>query len=159
MFKLILLLAIVSSAYADETLKFKATYTVPTARAEDAPLMTFDLEDYTALKREVAAPTKAKLSYILPARMTGIKQSVEMELMIEELPNRVFKGDTAVALCTGAWKEMKCQIRFTYLQYNTRTLDKVLRKEGMSEMDISTRIENLKTFAGDPVGFTTVIGQ
>ena len=81
-----------------------------------------------------------------------------MELMIEELPRRVFQGETAVALCEGAWKEMKCQIRFTYLQYSTRSLDNILHREGMSETDIATRVQELKKFAGDPVGFTKVIG-
>lgn len=139
--------------HAEETLKFNASYTIPTIAGEDEALATFDLIDYTVVKKDKGAT----LSYQIPEEMTGLDgQVVDMELMIESLPLRVFEGDKATALCRGLWNQMECDVRFKKLDFDIDNLEHVLHMRGLPHDEIEARLIMVERFSGDPIGKSKV---
>jgi len=142
---------------AAEVLKFKASYTVPTLTTEEEVLSSFELVDYTVTKNDPGSEFPASLKYELPYEMTGIDhQTVEMNLMIEQLPFRVFEGEKAIALCHGLWNQMKCDVRFKKLDFDFSNIELDLATRGFSGQDMQMRIDILKRFSGDPIGKSLV---
>ncbi len=147
------------SAQADEVIKFKARYTLPTLAEEDANLATFDLIDYTVTKKDPTAAIKAEMRYELPFDMTGVDgQSIQMNLVIEKLPLRVFEGEKAIALCEGVWAQMKCTMRFKKIEIDLARLEESLVTRGLPQSEISQRIDMVERFGGEPIGVTEVTG-
>jgi hypothetical protein len=141
------------SAYAIDVLKFKANYQIPTTQLEDPAHGLYKLEDYVV----VQDGNKATLSYLLPFAMTGVlNQLVSLELVLEDLPLRVFRGEKATSLCKGKWSEMKCQVRFHQIEMDLSLLELFFISEGYSEDETAKRMAILQRFNGEPLGFSEV---
>lgn len=144
--------------HAEEILKFNANYKVPTITMEEEALSTFELVEYTVTKNDPGSEFKASLKYELPYEMTGVDhQTVEMNLMIEQLPLRVFEGEKAIALCQGLWNQMKCDVRFKKLDFDFSNIEHDLATRGFPSQNIQIRLDLLKRFSGDPIGKSEVI--
>ncbi len=142
------------SAFAVDILKFNAFYQIPTTEQEDILLGQYMLEEYTVIQDG----KKATLTYTLPFAMTGVaNQVVTMELVLEDLPLRVFRGDKSTALCKGKWPEMKCQVRFHRIEMDLNLLELFFISEGCSEDETAKRMAILQRFNGEPLGFSEVI--
>ena len=142
------------TAFAVDILTFQAEYQIPTTEHEDSSLGLYKLENYTV----VQDGKKATLQYTLPFAMTGImNQVVSMELVLEDLPLRVFTSEKATALCRGKWPEMKCQMRFHEIQMDLDILELYFISEGYSEDETAKRMAILQRFNGEPLGFSQVI--
>lgn len=147
------------TAHADEVIKFKARYTIPTIQVEDAQFASFDLVNYTLTKKDPTAAIKAEMKYELPFEMTGVNgQTIQMNLLIEKLPLRVFEGEKAIALCEGAWAQMKCTMRFKKIDINLDQLEDELTTRGLNQTEITSRINMIERFAAEPLGVSEVTG-
>ncbi|MGE3609575.1 MAG: hypothetical protein AB7I27_08315 [Bacteriovoracaceae bacterium] len=146
------------SAQSEEVQKFKARYIIPTQN-EDASIATFDLINYTVTKKDPNATIKAEILYEIPFDMTGVEgQTVQMNLIIEKLPLRVFEGEKAIALCEGVWTQMKCTMRFKKIDIKLPALEESLLQRGIGQSEINARIELIKRFGSEPLGVSEVIG-
>jgi hypothetical protein len=144
------------ASFAQEVLTFKAQYKIPVSSPDLESFSLFELNNYTVINDG----KNSKISYELPFSMTGFtSQKVELNLMIEKLPLRVFEGPRAIALCEGPWAKMKCSIRFKALSMHYGRIERQLINEGIPTEEISSRMEVLRSFGGEPIGETSIVGN
>jgi hypothetical protein len=148
------LLILSMNALSQEVLTFKAQYKIPVTAPELEAFSVYELENYTVVNNG----KDSKISYTLPYEMTGVLgQKIELDLMIEKLPLRVFEGPRAIALCEGAWAKMKCSIRMKALSMHYGRIERELVNQGLPTQDITTRLTVLRKFAGEPIGETSIV--
>ncbi len=150
-----LILIFLQSSQADEVLNLQAIYKIPASQESDASYSQFTLENYQV--RTVGK--EAFLSYTLPEEMTGIKQKIEMKLVLQNSATKVLEGEKAIALCVGKWLVLKCDVKFKKISIDLFKVKEKLETTGASVQEINGRLSVLSKFSGDPIGESIVVGE
>jgi len=145
-----------SKLFAFEVLNLEANYKIPTISAEEESYSVFRLENYQVKIYSQAENQPDELSYTLPEDMAGQKTTIELQLIESSDGVKYLAGEKATAKCFGAWKEMKCEMRFYTSPVDLTLVEANLKQSGASHIEIKNRLQILSRFSGDPIGFTEI---
>lgn len=137
-----------------EILDLQATYSVPTANAEELTVNSFELKNYQV---ETFADGGAVMRFEMPSEMVGFSgQKVELKLVGKtSTTTKVLSSAQAKAVCEGPWKDMQCSIGFLKLKMDKNLLaDELAAKYPNAEAQ--TRYDLLMKFNNDPIGTVKV---
>lgn len=136
-------------AFCDETLNFKATYTVPVQDPALVKFSTFKIDDYQVHKSE----NEIHLNYTLPLVLTGGEPtSVDLKLVLETQSERFFSGPLGSARCQGAWNLMSCETRMNLKLDDHKILEFI--KNNISEDEQIQTLKIARSFSTEPIGFS-----
>lgn len=152
-----LFIFLIQNVMAQEVLSFRALYKIPATTTLDESLSTFELNQYQVLIKKEESGDKVEITYSLPEEMVGYVKPISMNLVINNGAEKVMAGKDSTALCKGPWSKLKCEMRFNNLELDLASVEEVLIKKGKSASEIMERLEILRKFSGDPIGFTVVV--
>lgn len=152
---LTLTLALISSAATAEILDLQATYSVPTANAEELTVNSFELKNYQV---ETFADGGAVMRFEMPADMVGSTgQKHELKLVGKtSATTKILSSSSAKAVCEGPWINMQCSIGFLKLKMDKNSLADELAIK-YSEAEAQQRYNLLMRFNNDPIGTVKVV--
>jgi hypothetical protein len=153
------LLSIITKVSAEEVLNFDAKYIIPTISSTEEIYSTYNLENYQVHTFSAEENKPSKLTYTLSSEMVGSNVNVELELIASYGNEKYLAGDLATAKCIGAWKNLKCEMRFHNLPIYLAEIESNLKQKGVGEEELKMRLQILSRFSGDPIGFTEIVNQ
>lgn len=147
----------VSVSAAEVVKNLTATYTIPTDSEDDLPFSTYNLDNYQVILSTDNVIEEALVKYVMPDLMLGDAQEITMKLIFESDGTKFLVGSNSIAICTGKWITMKCDVRFNNITVNLEKVQNNLSQAGMDSSEVSKRISILSKFSGDPIGVSQVI--
>jgi hypothetical protein len=124
-----------------------ATYEVPVA-PELRNYATFELENFEKVEKD----GKIMIGYDLPLMLTGTVEHVKLEgTYVEGSESLFLVGDKGTATCSSLYAI--CKVEYYNLEINPEKATTFIRSISKSHLEFASRIEVMKSFSTDPVGF------
>lgn len=154
---LILMFGYSISTFASTVIKLNATYTIPTDSEADLPYSTYHLENYQVAFTSLQGVDVVTVTYSMPELMVGESQEISMILKLEDNGIKYLEGENSIAICSGKWVAMRCDVRFNGISVDLFKIKNKLEAANVDPLEISKRISILSKFSGDPIGVSQTV--